>query len=270
MTLTPELQERCVPLCSGEPREQGEFVLYWAHHALRAHDNPALDAAAEMALQIERPLLVYQGLGGRHRYNSDRHHRFILEAARDFKAELEAVGLRLHFHLPENPVEPGPLQGLLQRSAVVVTELYPVPPFRAWYAQHVARHPGLPWLQVDASCILPMTRSEKAPTRAFQFRRTYQDELFQRVERGWPPREEWPCAFDGDPGFEPFDLASPLDDAIAACRIDHSIPAVADTVGGSAAGYRRWARYLDRGLDRYHALRNDAALPNGVSRLSAY
>ena len=269
-TLSPELQERVVPLSHGEPRREGEFVLYWAHHALRAHDNPALDAAAEMALQIKRPLLVYQGLGGRHRYNSDRHHRFILEAARDFRAELEAVGLRLHFHLPENPVGPGPLRGLLERSAVIVTELYPVPPFRGWYAQHVARHPGLPWLQVDASCILPMTRSEKAPTRAFQFRRKYQDELFQRVERGWPLRDEWPCAFDGDPGFEPFDLASPLDDAIAACRIDHSIPAVADTVGGSAAGYRRWARYLDRGLDRYHALRNDAALPNGVSRLSAY
>jgi hypothetical protein len=60
----------------------GSFVLYRAHHALRAEENPALDTAATPALPLDLPLLVYQGLGGRHRYNSDRYHRFILEFVR--------------------------------------------------------------------------------------------------------------------------------------------------------------------------------------------
>ena len=102
------LAERVVPLSEAPPRPDGEFVLYWAHHALRVHENPALEAAAAMALRLELPLLVYQGLGGRHRYNSDRHHRFILEAARDFERELQGVGLGLNFHLP--PVEVLPVQ----------------------------------------------------------------------------------------------------------------------------------------------------------------
>jgi hypothetical protein len=157
-TLPPHLSERAQFLNESPPRADGEFVLYWAHHALRAHDNPALEAAAWLALQLDLPLLVYQGLGGRHRYNSDRHHRFILEAARDFSGELSSLGLRLRlfFHLPEDPADPGPLPGLLARSAAAVSELYPVPPFRQWYDRHARANPDLPWLLIDASCILPI------------------------------------------------------------------------------------------------------------------
>ncbi|MEJ2385606.1 MAG: FAD-dependent oxidoreductase, partial [Xanthomonadales bacterium] len=61
-----------------------------------------------------------------------------------------------------------------------------------------------------------------------------------------------------------------LEPAIAACRIDHAVPPVADTPGGSRAGYRRWSGFLARGLDRYHRRRTDAAEPDGVSRMSAY
>ena len=126
-------------------KSQGEFVLYWAHHALRTDENPALQTAAAIALKLDLPLLVYQGLGGRHRYNADRHHRFILEAARDFSEALAKHGQRLVFHLPDDPVKPGPLRALMARSAVVVSELYPVPPFNQWYQQHVAANSdGLP------------------------------------------------------------------------------------------------------------------------------
>ena len=122
-SLTPELSERTVLLTDAEPQNEGEFILYWAHHALRVDDNPALEAAASVAQQLDLPLLVYQGLGGRHRYNSDRHHRFIMQAARDFADQLAGVGQRLVFHLPEDPARPGPLGQLLERSAAVVSEL---------------------------------------------------------------------------------------------------------------------------------------------------
>ena len=41
-------------------------------------------------------------------------------------------GQRLLFHLPADPLAPGPLGGLLDRCALAVSELYPVPPFTDW------------------------------------------------------------------------------------------------------------------------------------------
>jgi photolyase PhrII len=270
LQLPPPLQERLQALTPASPRQDGDFVLYWAHHALRAHENPALEAAATIARQRGLPLLVYQGLGGRHRYNSDRHHRFILEAARDFATELRERGQHLLFHLPEDPLAPGPLPDLLRRAALVVSELFPVPPFTRWYARHAAREPDLPFLLVDCSCNLPMTLSTGLETRAFRFRKAYMADLRRRIAQGWANATSWPRAFTGDPGFTPFDLDRSLDDAIAACRIDHSVPPLADTPGGSTAGYRRWRAFLEQGLDAYHRLRDDAALPAAVSRLSPY
>ncbi|MBT8047729.1 MAG: NAD(P)-binding protein [Xanthomonadales bacterium] len=270
LALSEQLSERCAELGQAEINAAGEFVLYWAHHALRAHDNPALETAAAIALKLDLPLLVYQGLGGRHRYNSDRHHRFILEAAHDFSKELADLGQRLVFHLPKDPSVPGPLRRLMARSAVVVSELYPVPPFTLWYRQHIESNPDLNLLLVDSSCILPMPLSSSAPTRAFQFRKKHEEELHARVARGWRNPDQWPQVFSGSAGFESFDPGEPLSEAIASCRIDHSIPPVSETRGGSQAGYERWARFLESGLDRYHRLRNDAALPSAVSRMSPY
>jgi len=268
--LLPHLAERCVERVASEIREDGEFVLYWAHHALRAHENPALEAAACIAQSRGLPLLVYQGLGGRHRYNADRHHRFILDSARDFDEQLRSLGLRLHFHLPREPQQAGPLAGLMARCAAAVSDLYPVPPFPDWYAGHAQRLSGAPFLLVDASCVLPMTASQREPTRAFQFRRKNFEEQHRRASTAWPTPGAWPAAFSGDVGFDPFDLSASLDDAIAACHIDHSIPPVADTPGGTAAGYRRWDEFLATGLADYHRLRNDAALASAVSRMSPY
>jgi len=269
-SLPAHLAERCVVHGDAGIDGSGEFVLYWAHHALRADENPALQTAAALALKLELPLLVYQGLGGRHRYNADRHHRFILEAARDFSDALAKHGQRLVFHLPDDPVKAGPIRALMARSAVVVSELYPVPPFKQWYQQHVAANPELTLVLVDASCIMPMPLSAQQPTRAFQFRKSNDEELKHRVAQGWQDAEQWPEPFLGSPGFEPFDFSIPLSDAIAKCRIDHSIPALPETPGGSKAGYHRWNTFLHSGLSRYHELRDDSALPEAVSRMSPY
>ncbi|NIP90023.1 MAG: deoxyribodipyrimidine photolyase, partial [Gammaproteobacteria bacterium] len=78
----------------------GEFVLYWMHHGARAEENPALDVATVAAAALRKPLLVYQGLGGHHRFDSDRHHTFIMEGARDVNAALDERGVRHAFYLP--------------------------------------------------------------------------------------------------------------------------------------------------------------------------
>ncbi|MCX7415184.1 MAG: hypothetical protein NTY25_01650, partial [Planctomycetia bacterium] len=84
--LPAHLAERTWLRAIGRPDHTGRYVLYWTHHALRADENPALDVAMLLAETLELPLIVYQGLSEKYRFASDRHHTFILEAARDLEA----------------------------------------------------------------------------------------------------------------------------------------------------------------------------------------
>lgn len=268
--LPHHIAERVHTLADRPIRGEGEFVLCWLHHAVRGHENAALDAALELGNSLGVPALVYQGLGGRHRYNSDRHHRFILEGARDAHRQIERRGVRAVFHLPMDPHAPGPLRALAARAAVVVTEDFPAPPLCRW-SRALAGAIRAPVLLVDCACIVPMRTVEGRADRAFRFRQRVGDQLRGRVSAGWIDAEPTSAPWDGELPFEPFDLAcKDLDSAIAACEIDHAVAPVRDTPGGSEAGYERWAEFRRVGLRTYHRRRNNAADPDGVSRLSPY
>jgi hypothetical protein len=50
--LPPHLRERCRCLAERSVNSAGDFVLYWMHHAVRGHDNPALDLALTVAWRL--------------------------------------------------------------------------------------------------------------------------------------------------------------------------------------------------------------------------
>lgn len=271
--LPHHLAERVRPVSDVEPWPQGALVLYWMHHAVRGHENPALDTARHAAAALGLPLLVYQGLGGRHPFNADRHHAFILEGARDAHAELAAQGIRAVFHLPTDPAGgPSPLRTLAARAALVVTEDFPAPPFPAW-TQRLAERIAAPVWRVDCACVVPMRLQPGRFKRAFELRRTNERAYGERIARSWPA-----CDVDAEPyagalPFTPLDFdTADIPALCAACAIDHSLPPVAHTRGGADAGYARWETFKAQGLSSYHRRRNDAAetWPRGVSRLSPY
>ncbi|MEM1207634.1 MAG: FAD-dependent oxidoreductase [Planctomycetota bacterium] len=272
--LTPAVAERWRYVREAPMREDEAFVLCWLHHAIRDHDNPALDAAVAIGNAIGRPVLVYQGLGGRHRYNSDRHHVFIMQGARDLQAGLADRGIAYAFWLPTDPSSPSPLRRLADRACAVVTEDFPAPPMPRW-TDALAARTDAPVIAVDAACVAPLRLlGEERHTRAFAFRKA--------AQRQWKPRyrPQWvdvqpavdPLALTPETiGFDPTDLRdADLIGLAAACDIDHSIPPVARLFGGTHAGYQRWHDFLERHLDRYDDRRNDATDMDAVSGLSPY
>ncbi len=92
----------------------------------RIDENPALDVARFLALELNLPLLIYQGLSERYDYASDRHHAFILEGARDVQLEVEAAGLCYAVHLERTQNRQPQLISLAKQAAVVITEDMPV------------------------------------------------------------------------------------------------------------------------------------------------
>jgi hypothetical protein len=269
--LPDHLRERC-RLFKAAPIGGGHHVLYWMHHATRGHENPALDVAIALAHRLQLPVLVYQGLGGSHRFNNDRHHRFILEGARDAHREIAQRGVRAVFHLAIDPGQPSPLSELAAGAAVLIAEDYPAPPFAVWTAR-LAQRTARPVVAVDGSCLVPMQQQPRRFDRAYEFRRHNQAEFSHRLALTWQDLAAETPVFDGPLPFDPLDLGqADLAAVCARCAIDHSVPPIPDTPGGSTAGYARWDRFRRDGLDRYADRRNDAALawPQGVSRMSPY
>jgi len=270
--LPPHLSERVrvikdVPLSIG-----GDFVLYWMHHAVRSHENPALDTTLCVAAQLQLPVLVYQGLGGRHAFNSDRHHTFIMEGAREVQQNLKEQGVRHVFYLGRQPDKPTPLKSLARRAALVITEDFPAPPMPQWTQQLATKVDTALWV-VDCACIIPMRRIKRAFERAYAFRNHTQPEYKRRLAQSWQDAVPAGKLFEGDCGFDAIDLANAdIAELCAQSEIDHTIAPVVHTPGGSSAGYARWEQFKRHGLKSYARLRNDAAVffPQGVSRISAY
>lgn len=261
---------------SAEPRSNETHIVCWLHHAVRAHENPGLDVARLLAAELALPLVVYQGLGGRHRFNSDRHHTFIMEGARDLAAELQRLdpNIRFAFNLQHDPASPSPLTDLCRRAAAVVTEDFPAPPFPAW-TDRLAERSARPVILVDAACVVPMRLVDGEHLRAFKFRSKTEKLFKQRAGRAWPDIDApLPTASDIDLGFEPVDWNNAdIESLCAACEIDHSIAPVGHTRGGSRAGYDRWEAFKANGLKGYHKRRNRAEIDRdelAVSRMSAY
>lgn len=236
--------------------------------ALRTDENPALDVAVEIANHLQRPLLVYQGLTERYPYASDRHHTFVLQAARVVQQSFEQKQIRYALHVERDGHRGPHLKTLAMQASVVVTEDMPTEPLRKWTLA-LSREANV--LAVDTACVVPMRVIGKAYDRAFAFRSATQKHYDERLlrlptEHVLHSRALPTFALP----FDPVDLQhESIDHVVSQCQIDHSIGPVPDSEGGSIAGYRRWEHFQRKGLGQYAARRNNP-LVDGVSRLSAY
>ncbi len=251
-----------------EPHANGRFVLYWMHHALRFHENPALAAACALARRFDLPLLVHQGLNANYRHASDRLHTFLLESARSAAIEAKERGFRHAFHLETAADGPDHLVALADAAAVVVTERVPIGPTEA-FARRAAERTKTPWIEVDASCLCPMGTFDKPFDRAFAFRDAARQHWLQALTRPLPEPTP-PAPWTGDLPYIPTPIeTADIADLVASCDIDHRIPPIPDTRGGSEEGYRRFDAFLTDKLAAYADDRNDP-LADATSRVSAY
>lgn len=296
--LPARLSERCQWLIHPDQTDcaPGEFVLYWMHNAIRGHENPALDVAIALARQNGLPLVVYHGLSEKYPFASDRHHAFIMQAARDVQRELADLGITYAFHL-ERAGHRGPhLRDLTRRAGVLVTEAMPVAPLVAW-TERLKSLVSTPIVSVDTNCLLSIAQVTHLAAidpsdrpnpqhewfcQASRYRQITQEQY--RLRAGWDygtlvgenpaedVQERATLRFDEtELGFEPVDLQNVcLSELIGQCKIDHTIAPVTDSPGGMRTGYQRWEHFRDHLFVGYGRRHDDPSDFEGGSRLSAY
>ncbi|MEM7730959.1 MAG: deoxyribodipyrimidine photo-lyase [Pseudomonadota bacterium] len=273
MTLPPELEARITPLDERAIDADGaDYVLCWLQQALRANDNPAIDAAIALGQSVGLPVLVYHGLRMDYPHASDRLHRFILGASRDLQRGCEARGLRCATYVETEDVsERGLLYRLAERAAAVVTDEQPVF-VAAWQARAFAAKCNRAVLSVDCARLVP-TRVLPAGLRSTpEFRKAsgvHRDRFLAA-----PSDFETDRRYEGDLPFGDARNAdcsdAELDARVAGCRIDHTLPASTIFPATAAAAQGRLETFIEHHLDRYKWTRNNPVEEGAGSMLSPY
>ncbi|MES3054264.1 deoxyribodipyrimidine photo-lyase [Sphingomonas faeni] len=253
-------------------RPAARYVLCWLQQALRARDNPVIDAAICLANDLGLPVLVYHGLREDYPYASDRLHRFILGASRDLALECRQRGVACIQYVDRaEKREKGLVYRLAAESAAVLVEDQPTFVAR-WQSERFAARTDRAVLAVNAACLVPpaIFGGDIGSTTAFR-------------RRHEPLRADWLTASDLMPELAPYDGPLPfvpdrldtstdadIDRLVAAAAIDHSLPPSPIFPLGRGGALQKLERLMDTVLPTYAAVRNDATNPVGASTLSPY
>ena len=255
------------------PKEDGPVVV-WLKSAHRFHENPALDVGKTIALAYDLPLLVYHGIDERYPHSSVRHHNTLLDAALDVARKCEENGIKHTLHVARDGHRPSVMKEFAKSASAIITDLFPLPPWSDW-VKSIGKIAECPVVEVDCHCVIPMPLYGKSVDRPFKFRNATKKMRKARIQNAWPKVNGKAKMYEGALPFTPIDVErdiANLDlrlELIKKCKIDPSVMPVWSQKGGEIAAMSRWQAFLDNGLNGYARRRNNAADPNGVSRLSS-
>jgi len=232
----------------------------------RTEWNFALDRAVEWAVELGKPLVIFEPLRCGYRWASDRLHRFVLDGMAANQSRLAAAGIAYYPYVEPSPgAGKGLLEALAARACVVVTDEFPCF-FLPRMVKAAAQRLTVRLEQVDSNGLLPLRTSQEVFPTAYSFRRFLQKTLPQYLEdspkanalarrklprlrgslagiqRRWPPAGR--ALLRGDAG------------ALTALPINHSV-APAPLRGGFEAAGAQLRRFLKQGLPHYAAARNE-------------
>lgn len=263
------MNERVRVLNEAPVRAGADYVLYWAQMNRRIGGNHALARAAELANELDLPLLVYEGLTCTYPHANDRIHTFILEGVPDSAAAARALGAGYCFYLRRRRSDPNDiLYRLAARAAAVITDDYPT--FIA--ASHNARVPSrldVRYEAVDSSCVVPMRKFEKREYAAYTIRPKI-TRLLPAYLQPVPEvklRRRW--TLDAGREFHTEAETSAIPALVASCEIDHTVPPSLTWRGGARQAQRHLHHFLTQNLRRYDETRNEPSA-HSTSNLSPY
>ena len=247
----------------------GRYVLCLLQQALRARDNPVIDAAVRLGNALGVPVLVYHGVREDYPYASDRLHRFILGASVDLAAGCRERGLACVQHVDRaERREKGLVHRLAAEAAAVVLEDQPTFVAR-WQAERVATTAKGAVFAVNAACLVPPALLGHDVRGRSAFLRRHEPE--RAAWSTWNDEASDVEPYTGDLPFTPDPLEDlDLDVLVASLDIDHSLPVSEMHPPGRAAASQRLARLVDEVLPVYAAARNDATRSESASGLSPY
>jgi len=268
-----DLTGRCRPLNDKIEYEDADYVLCWLQQALRAFDNPVIDAAVAYANVNNLPVLVYHGVRQDYPHASDRLHYFLLGGSRDLQRGCAERGIRCVSYLqtPGN-IEKGLVYRLSAQARAVFAEDHPTFVAR-WQTQSFASKVNRPVFAIDAARLVPtraLPNSLKT-TPAFRAANRPLRNGFAAAKRDIDPEV---AICDLPFKFKHIDLIDTSDaqlrNLIAECNIDHSLGTCEEFPPSRSVALARMSDFISDYLPKYKWTRNNPAAAGSGSQLSPY
>ena len=267
----------------------GECVLYWMISARRTKWNHGLQHAIDLANERNLPLVVVEALAIAHEWANDRSHTFVIQGMMDNKRSLEDSPIT---YIPYVETKPNEARGLLEKwmefADVMVIDDFPV--YMPRRISEIAVSIGKCEVHcVDSNGFIAM-RQDRDFTTAYSLRRHLHKTIIQHMSEfpvadpiagaaGLPRFSQTKVESifsESDTPITPYEFIwriCEIEDiglnALSILAIDHSVPPVQQTKGGSMAASLRWNEFLEERLSDYSENRNQPEL-NGSSGLSPY
>jgi deoxyribodipyrimidine photo-lyase len=256
-------------------RRDGDYVLYWMIASRRPHDNFALERAAEIARDMQKPLIVLEALRCDYPYSSDRLHKFILGGmVANAKAFARTDVAYYPYIEPERDAGKGLLAALGESACAVVTDDFPAF-FLPAAVKAAAKQLKVRLETVDSAGLLPMAAIPRVFTTAHAFRRFLQRNLLENLKdfpssdplaEGLPRMTELPHSVVER--WTPTTGEVLRGETLSSLPIDHGVATV-KTAGGYVAAESAAREFVGERLRRYADDRNHPD-EGGTSGLSPY
>ncbi len=262
-------------------RGDGEFVLYWMIAFRRLSSNFSLQRAVELAIELRKPLVIFEPLRIGYQWASDRIHRFVIDGMAENAARIAALKnpgvIYFPYVEPQPDADKGLLAALAQRACVVVTDDFPSFFLPRMVSAAASRLP-VRLESIDSNGLLPLRATDRVFTTAFSFRAFLQKQLPAHLEEfpkanslkgvRLPPLKSLPPEITIRWPAVSAKLLSGDATEIAALPIDHSV-GVVEARGGSSVARQRLTTFLNQHVPHYAAGANDPDADNR-SGLSPY
>ncbi|MBA4188915.1 MAG: deoxyribodipyrimidine photolyase [Planctomycetaceae bacterium] len=253
---------------------RGKYVLYWAQMFRRLHSNHALDHALKLAVELGKPLVVYEGLKLDYPWASARHHTFMLHGMRDNAAAAKRLGVT-YWPFVETPDQParGLVRKLAAEACAVVTDDYPAYIVPA-HNRAIAVKCDVPVILVDGNSLVPLSQLGATVSAAAHLRPRIHKQFAEAWKHRAVAEPTIPKAAKAkiDPPFTLWDTTQDIAGFIASLHIDQCVAAVPGVEGGSVAGHAALHAFVTGKLHKYGEERNNPDAPerNAASGLSAF
>lgn len=243
----------------GDPDSSGDVVVYWMQRAQRAVDNPALEAAVRAANHFDRPLQVLFRLVADFSGADLRHYDFMLRGLAETREQLVEMGAGFELLGPSDAELAAAIAA--RKPVLVIGDENPLRVPESW-REGLAQGLEVPFLTVDADCVVPARLFPERETAARTLRPKIQRELDRFLIPDRMPSLERSLSRPGSP-LQPETLLAQLD-------LEGSVMPVEGMAPGTAAGLKALERFLVEALGDYDEHRNRPEERLGTSRLSPY